>query len=124
MDRENLRDILLLRLYIELQLFKDSMLLQEKDDIFNASYKTEVYVNLYEILAAHVDNLQEDMMRRLLGLNFGILEYIYQEWLKREDSFYEELRACACDELETISELGCMDCRKEDEHGAEFNQAA
>lgn len=124
MDKEKLKDLLLQRLYIELQLFKDSMLLQGKDDIFNASYEIEVYVNLYEILAAHIDNLPEDMMRRLLGLNFGILEYIYQEWLKREDSFYEELRACACDELETISELECMDCGKEDEDGAEFNQAA
>ena len=124
MDKEKLRDLLLQRLYIELQVFKDSVLLQEKADIFNASYKIETYVNLYEIMAVHVDNLSEDIMRRLLGLNFGILEYIYQEWLKREDSFYEGLRACACDGLEAMSELGCMGCGTEGGDGAGINQAA
>ena len=124
MDKEKLSDLFRQRLYIELQVFKDSMLQKGKEDIFNASYEIEAYVNLYEILAAHVENLKIDMIRKLLNLDWGILEHIYLEWLTQEDSFYGELRAFACGELEGISELGCMDCGKEDEDGAELNQAA
>ncbi len=124
MDVKELRDMLSKRLYIELQLFKDAKLRQEKEEIFKASYEIEIYVNLYEIFAVHIDNLQEDTIRRLLSLNFGILEFVYQEWLTREDSFFDELRAYACGELETVSELGNLDYGKESGDGTEFNQAA
>ena len=53
MDEKELKELLRERLHMELQLFKDSMLLKEKEDIFRASYEIEIYVNLYEIFAAH-----------------------------------------------------------------------
>ena len=124
MDVRELRELLLKRLYIELQLFKDSMLRREKEEILKASYETEIYLNLYEIFAVHIDNLQEDAVRRLLGLKFGILESVYREWLTREDCFFEELRAYACGELETVSELGSLDYGKEDGDGTEHDKAA
>ena len=46
MDENELRDLLSKRLYIELQLFRDSMLRKEKEDIFKSSYEIEIYVNL------------------------------------------------------------------------------
>lgn len=112
MDAKELKDLLSKRLYIELQLFKDSKLRQEKEDIFQSSYEIEINVNLYEVLMAYLDNLQEDAMRRLLNLKFGILEFLYQKWLTREDSFFDELRAYACSEMETAPELGNEDGRK------------
>ena len=42
------------------------------------------------------------MIRELLGIGFGILDHLYQEWLDREDGFYAELREYACYELEAI----------------------
>jgi len=119
-----LRDLLSKRLYIELYLFKDSKLRQEEEEIFKASYEIEIYVNLYGIFMMHVDNLQEDMIRRLLNLNFGILKSIYQEWLFKEDSFFDELRAYVCAEMETISELRNLDYGKECQDGTKLNQAA
>ncbi len=124
MDEQELRDLLSKRLYIELQLFKDSKLQQEKADIFKASYEIEIYVNLYEIFTEHIDNLNTDTIRRLLNLNFGILEFVYQGWLSREDSFFDELRAYACEGLDTILEWGNVNCGKESGDGTEFNQAA
>lgn len=124
MDEKELRELLRERLHMELQLFKDSMLQKEKEDIFKASYKTEIYVNLYEIFAAHTDNLKSDTIRRLLNLNFGILEAIYQEWLGEEDSFFDELKTYACSELENISEMGSWKNRKDDENGQGFDEAA
>ena len=106
MDENELRDLLSKRLYIELQLFRDSMLRKEKEDIFQSSYEIEIYVNLYEIFMIHIEDLDIDTIRSLLGLAFGILEHIYQEWLSRQDGFFDELREYACDELQVISEPG------------------
>lgn len=102
MDEKELRELLQARLHMELQLFKDSMLQKGKEDIFNTSYRIEIYVDLYEILLSHAENLQGSMIRELLGLGFGILDHLYQEWMDREVSFYAELREYACYELEAI----------------------
>lgn len=124
MDDKELRELLQARLHMELQLFKDSMLQQRKEDIFQASYRIEIYVDLYEILLAHVENLQGGMIRELLGLGFGILDHLYQEWMDREDSFYVELKEYACRELEMIP--GKIDpcAEKEGKDGTEPDQAA
>lgn len=124
MNESKLRDLFSERLYLELQLFKDSMLRKEKYDIFKSSYEIEIYVNLYEIFMAHINNLDIDTMRRLLRLPFGILEYIYQEWLTREDGFYDELKTYACDELEVLSELGSSNHRKDGVDGTGVDKAA
>ncbi len=124
MDEKELRELLRERLHMELQLFKDSLLRKEKEDIFRDSYEIEIYVNLYEIFAAHTDSLTADMIRRLLYLNIGILETVYQEWLGREDSFFEELRVFACSEIENIAEMDGNGQGKDDEDGKGFNQAA
>ena len=124
MDKSDLRDLLSTRLYIELQMFKDSMIRKEKEDIFKSSYEIEIYVNLYEIFMVHIGNLDVDTIRRLLNLKFGIMEHIYQEWLSQEDGFFDELKEYACDELRVISELGNKNHREEGEDGAGFDKTA
>lgn len=124
MDEKELRELLRARLHMELQLFKDSMLQHGKEDIFKASYRIEIYVNLYEILLVHTENLQSSMIRELLGLGFGILNHLYQEWMDREDGFYEELKEYACNELEAIPGKVDPGAGKEDKDGAEPDQAA
>ncbi len=73
---------------------------------------------------AHVENLQSGMIRELLGLGFGILDHLYQEWMDREDSFYVELKEYACNELEAIPEKLNLDGEKEEKDGTEPDQAA
>lgn len=124
MDEKELRELLRVRLHMELQLFKDSVLQQGKEDIFKASYRIEIYVDLYEIVLAHVENLQSGMIRELLGLGFGILDHLYQEWLDREDSFYAELKEYACNELEMIPGKLNLDEKMEDRDGTKSDQAA
>ncbi len=124
MEEKELRELMRARLHMELQLFKDSMLQKGKEDIFKASYRIEIYVDLYEILLAHVENLQGGMIRELLGLGFGILDHLYQEWMDREDSFYVELKEYACNELEAIPEKLNLDGEKEEKDGTEPDQAA
>lgn len=124
MDENGLRDLLSKRLYIELQLFRDSMLQKGKEDIFKSSYEIEIYVNLYEIFVEHIGGLKADILRRLLNLNSGIMEHAYQEWLSREDGFFDELREYACGELEALSEMGNPEHKEEVKHGTGIDKAA
>ena len=126
MDEKGLRELLLQRLHMELLLFKDSMLQKEKEDIFMDSYRIEIYVNLYEILVEHADTLGADTMRMLLNLNYGILETVYQKWLGKKDSFYDELNTYVCNELESVSAMAdeVYSDEKEGDDGTGYDQAA
>lgn len=124
MGKKKLAELLAGRLYIELQMFKDGILRQDKEAVYGASYQIELYVNLYEILRTHIGSLREETVRRLLKLNYGILDFLYQEWLTVEDSFFRELRDFICGELEILSAAGNPSCGKEEENGTELNQAA
>lgn len=126
MDEKELRELLMQRLHMELMLFKDSMLIKKKEDIFTASYKIEIYVNLYEIFVEHSKMLKEDTMRGLLNLKYGIMESFYQEWMGWKDGLYDELSAYVRDRLELISEMGKMGngSGKEGEDGTVYDQVA
>ena len=126
MDEKGLRELLLQRLHMELLLFKDSMFQKEKEDIFMDSYRIEIYVNLYEILVEHADTLGADTMRMLLNLNYGILETVYQKWMGKKDSFYDELNTYVCNELEPVSAMAdeVYSDEKEGDDGTGYDQAA
>lgn len=126
MGEKELRELLMQRLHMELMLFKDSVLIKKKEDIFTASYKIEIYVNLYEIFVEHAKLLKEDNIRELLNLKHGILESFYQEWMGWKDGLYDELSAYVCDRLELIAEMGKPDdgSGKEGEDGTGYGQAA
>lgn len=102
MDDKELQEVLRQRIHIEFMVFKDSMLQKEKEVIFKDSYKIEVFVNLYEILLEYAGSLQGGILRELLNTNFGILDSLYQQWLKREESFYKDLKTYACSELKAV----------------------
>ena len=122
MGEKELRELLLERLHIELNLFKDSILQKEKGDIYEASFKIEIFVNIYEILMEDVKELGKDGVRSLLYWRYGILESLYQEWLGREDSFYEELRDYVNDEMRAIAEAGKR--KEKDDCAEQYDQAA
>ena len=88
----NIRERFLKRIFAELQSFKENLLRKDKETIFGESYKIETFVNLYEILVEQADRLPDVILLELLNQSAGILESLYQEWLKREDNFYQELK--------------------------------
>ena len=123
MDERQLREVLLTRLHIEMQLFKDSMLQRGKADIYAGSYKIELYINIYEILVILVERMSEQLIRDLLYRPSGILDAFYWEWLNKEDGFYAELRAYVEEEL-VILTGGATNEGKDDEDGKRQDKVA
>lgn len=127
MNGKELRKLFLERLHMEIQLFKDSMLCKEKAGIYAESYKIEMYVNLYEILAEETERMTETLLRKLIHQPSGILDAFYQEWLSKDDSFYTELREYVEDEFDVLSavrELIKLGKEDEDRDGEKHDKAA
>ena len=123
MEEKELRELFLERLHIELHLFKDSMLRKTKKEIYEASYKIEVFVNVYEILMEEVENLDIETVRGILHWRYGILESLYEEWLGHDDNSFDELKSYVGSELGVMAQ-GDISCRREREDGEERYQAA
>ena len=123
MEEKELKELLLEKLHIELHLFKDSMLQETKKEIYEASYKIEVFVNVYEILLEDTENLDSGTIRGNLHWKYGILESLYEEWLGRDDNSFDELKAYVGSELGVMAQ-GDISCRREREDGEERYQAA
>lgn len=80
------------RIHGELQSFKGELLKESREVIYGSSYKIEVFVNLHEILAGFSGEMTGEAMENMLQEDSGILEALYQEWLKHKDGFYGELK--------------------------------
>lgn len=122
-DKEG-RKLLAKRLYLELQIFRYSTLRKSKKEIYDASYKIEALVTIYEIMLEAIEQVNEDTLNHLLLWNGGILELMYQEWLKKDDSSYEELSVHIMDELKLFSGEDFVILAKEESDGKRFNKAA
>ena len=123
MEEKELKELFSERLHVELYLFKDSMLQKTKKEIYEASYKIEVFVNVYEILMEEVENLDIETVRGILYWKYGILESLYEEWLGYRDDSYDELKSYVGSELGAMAQ-GDISCRREREDGEERYQAA
>lgn len=123
MEEKELKELFSERLHVELHLFRDSMLCRTKTEIYEASYKIEVFVNVYEILLEEVEGLDVETIRGLLCWRHGILESLYQEWLGRDDNSFDELKAYVGSELGAMAQES-ISCRREREDGEEPCQAA
>ena len=123
MEEKELKELFLERLHVELHLFRDSMLQRTKKEIYEASYKIEVFVNVYEILMEEVENLDIESVRGVLHWRYGILESLYKEWLGYRDDAYDELKAYVGSELKVMAQED-ISCRKELEDERKSDQAA
>lgn len=80
------------RIHGELQSFKEGLLKESREVIYGSSYKIEVFASLHGILAEFSGEITGEAMENMLQEDSGILETLYQKWLKYEDGFYGELK--------------------------------
>lgn len=104
MDKNKIKEKFIRRLYRELQEFKQSILERDKQTVYGESYKIEVVSTLYEIFLEKADTISDTVLLNLTRQSAGILETVYEDWLKKEDSSYQELR----EHVESELEQGCF----------------
>ena len=62
----------------------------------------EIFSTLYEIFLEKADSISDAMLLNLFAISGGILETAYQDWLKKEDSSYQELKEHVDQEFEDM----------------------
>lgn len=100
-----IKELFYKRIYAELLNFKNDMLTQDKEIIYRSSYKIEFFVNVYEILVDQAEKQSEAVLYRLVYQCTGILDSLYEEWLRMEDNTFSELQEYVHNELFKESKL-------------------
>lgn len=89
-EKESLLQYLYLKLDKEYTEFKRSLLLQDRESIYSNAYRIDVMINIYEILLEGLTEFEEEKLQVIFHYK-NILERFYEEWMKIEDSYTEEL---------------------------------
>lgn len=90
MDKE-LRELFCLKIGLENARFKKKMLKQSVEVLFERAYQIDTMLNLYELLMDMSQKMELEVLKNLLVFP-NLLAFLYDRWLKEEDSHIEELQ--------------------------------
>lgn len=93
------------RIYGEYQAYRADILGLSNAEIFGKCYEIDTVENIYEILMEKVLELPDDTLAALLS-HKNILMELYDSWMARDDSSYQELTSHVEDEIEVILDKG------------------
>lgn len=93
------------KIQMEYLYFKETTLKQSREEIFADSYRIDVFTNLYELLVGLSENLPEDLLKKLLCTE-NLLDSLYEDWLKKEDSSHMELTEFVMEKVKSAAGSG------------------
>lgn len=85
-----LQSILCLKVNVEYQRFKKEQLKLSVEQVYGNAYRIQSYMCIYESMLEISQNLPEDVLVSLITFP-ELLAYLFERWLKVEDSSDEEL---------------------------------
>ena len=100
MDKE-LRELFCLKIGLENAQFKKRMLKQSAEVLFERAYQIDTMLNLYELLMEMSQKMKLEVLKTLLVFP-NLLAFLYDRWIKEEDSHMEELQ---CSIEKNVEEL-------------------
>ena len=98
---EELRELFCLKIGLENTCFKKKMLKQGVEVLFERAYQIDTMLNLYELLIEMSQKMELEVLKTLLVFP-NLLSFLYDRWLKEEDSHIEELQ---CSLEKNVGEL-------------------
>lgn len=88
--KDELQSLFCLKINVEYQKFKKEQLELSAEEIYLNAYKIQIYMCIYESLLELSQKLSEDVLATLVTFP-SLLAYLFERWLKVEDSLDEEL---------------------------------
>ena len=86
---DKLRDLFCLKINVELDEFKKSLLDKSPQEVYDSAYMIDCMINLKEVLLEKSTVLEPKELRLMVKVP-ELLHFIYNEWLDYEDSRMEE----------------------------------
>lgn len=93
MEKEELQELFCVKIGLEYGRFRQKVLKENPAEIYGKSYQIDCMVNIYELLLEMSQKMQKEVIESLI-LVPNLLAFIYDKWMKQEDSFTQELWEC------------------------------
>ena len=100
---EELRELFCLKIGLENARFKQRMLKQSAEVLFERAYQIDTMLNLYELLMEMSQKMELEVLKTLLVFP-NLLAFLYDRWIKEEDSHIEELQSSIEKNVEELQE--------------------
>lgn len=102
MEKE-LWELFCVKIGLENALFKKRMLKQSTEVLFERAYQIDTMLNLYELLMEMSQKMELEVLKTLLVFP-NLLAFLYDRWIKEEDSHMEELQCSIEKNVEELQE--------------------
>ena len=101
MYRKQLEKTFCRKIERELKQFKSRVMKLEKEEIFRAAYRIDNVICIYETLLEMSGKMGEETLEAVTAFP-RLLEFLYDRWMKYEDSQMEDIMYCLNGELSKI----------------------
>ena len=98
MKKEVLQILFKGKISMELNKFKRQILDMEPEEIWACAYEIDTKITVYELLVEIIPVMLEEQLQGLISFP-NVLDYLYEMWLKEEDSHLDELKVCVVKQL-------------------------
>lgn len=103
MEERELQELFRRKIHLELREFEHEMLCKEPEEVYYNAYRIDSMNDIYECLGEMSRKMEKPILEKLLVFP-NLLAFLYDRWIKQEDSHMEELRACMREEVDKIQE--------------------
>lgn len=107
MKQDELRRLFCAKISLEYHGIKEELLAKEKEEIYDQAYYIDAIINIYECLLEMSQELDREGLKYLI-LFPNLLAYLYLRWMKKEDSYLDELESCMRDEIVKVEAAGAL----------------
>lgn len=99
----------------ELEQFKGEIEKMDLDEILARAYQVDTIITIYELLLEMSRQLGKEILETII-LYPNLLAFLYEKWMKEEDSHMQELQESLCRSLGEIQNDQAGD--KKEDHAA------
>lgn len=93
MEQEELRELFCAKISLEIKRFKQDIVQNDSEKVYASAYQIDCMINIYELLLDMSQKIEEKTLKILLVFP-SLLAFLYERWIKTEDSQTEELWKC------------------------------
>lgn len=115
MLREDLEALFCFKIGRELEQFKGEIEKMDLDEILARAYQVDTIITIYELLLEMSRQLGKEILETII-LYPNLLAFLYEKWMKEEDSHMQELQESLCRSLGEIQNDQTGD--KKEDHAA------
>lgn len=115
MLREDLEVLFCFKIGKELEQFKGEIEKMDLDEILARAYQVDTIITIYELLLEMSRQLGKEILETVI-LYPNLLAFLYEKWMKEEDSHMQELQESLCRSLGEIQNDQAGD--KKEDHAA------